>query len=180
MEKVRTTETAVFGGGCFWCTEAAFKMVKGVIAVMSGYAGGTKPNLTYEDVCAGTTGHAEAVCITYNPSVVSYRDLLTVFFATHDPTTPNRQGSDVGTQYRSLILYTTQVQKTEAEEFITELNAAGGPPLVTEVAPLEAFYEAEQSHRDYYAHNREQAYCQLVIDPKLQKLQEQLPTLLRH
>ncbi len=173
-------EIAVFGGGCFWCTEAVFKMLKGVISVAPGYAGGTKPNPTYEEVYDGETGHAEVIQIEYDPSIVSFKTLMTVFFATHDGSSLNRQGNDVGTQYRSTILYTTENQKKEAESFIAELNAsnAEGKPIVTEVKALEKFYPAESYHKDYFARNSEQAYCQIVINPKLEKVQEKFAALL--
>jgi peptide-methionine (S)-S-oxide reductase len=170
-------EIAVFGGGCFWCTEAVFKELKGVVSVMPGYSGGAKENPTYEDVCSGMTGHAEVTKITYNPKLITYNDLLTVFFATHDPTTLNRQGNDVGTQYRSVIFYTGEAQKREAEEFIKELKDSG-LGVVTEVKPLEKFYEAEDYHRDYYARNSSAPYCQVIINPKLKKVQEKFAELL--
>jgi peptide-methionine (S)-S-oxide reductase len=174
-------KTAVFAGGCFWCTEAVFKMLKGVQSVMPGYTGGATPDPTYEEVCSGTTGHAEAIKIEYDPSLISYRDLLTVFFATHDPTTLNRQGNDVGTQYRSAVFYADKEQREEAEKFIQGLNDSNeqGDPIVTEVAPLETFYEAENYHRDYYAKNAAQPYCQLVINPKLEKVQAKFAELLK-
>lgn len=174
-------QTAVFGGGCFWCTEAVFKDLRGVMSVMPGYAGGQKENPIYEEVCSGKTGHAEVIKIEFDPARIRYDDLLTVFFATHDPTTPDRQGNDVGTQYRSLILYTTEDQKNKAENFIRALNASGaqGPPVVTEVKPLETFYEAEQEHRGYYEKNRSQPYCRLVIHPKLEKVRKEFAALLK-
>jgi len=174
-------EIAVFGGGCFWCTEAVFKMLKGVISVTPGYTGGTKDNPNYNEVGSGRTGHAEVVRIEYDPELVSYETLLTVFFATHDPTTLNRQGADVGTQYRSIVLYTTDEQKRAAERRIQELNASTekGKPIVTEVKPLEHFYEAEQYHRDYYANNTDQPYCQIIINPKLEKVKKQFAELLK-
>ena len=174
-------EIAVFGGGCFWCTEALFKELRGVISVIPGYAGGATANPTYEKVCSGTTGHAEVIRITFNPSQISYRDLLTVFFATHNPTTRNRQGSDVGTQYRSIILYATNEQRKEAQTFINDLDAsnADGKPIVTEVMPLEKFYEAETSHRDYFRSNPDLPYCQIVIKPKVLKLQKEFESLLK-
>ena len=176
------SEIAVFGGGCFWCTEALFKELRGVISAIPGYAGGTKANPTYEQVCSGTTGHAEVIRITFDPAQISYHDLLTVFFATHNPTTRNRQGSDVGTQYRSIILYATEAQKTEAEAFIKTLNTSdpGGNPVVTEVAPLEKFYEAETYHRDYFRSNPDLPYCQIVIEPKVLKLQKEFEVLLKN
>ncbi len=182
--------TAVFGGGCFWCAEAVFsagggsayggKMLKGILSVSPGYAGGTTPYPTYEQVCSGKTGHAEVIRIEYDPSAIEYRDLLTIFFATHDPTTPNRQGADVGTQYRSVIFYTGAQQKWEAEKFIEELNASSsdGKPIVTAVEPLQNFYEAEDYHKNYYAKNRGNPYCEVVINPKLQKVQEKFASLL--
>ncbi|MBI1993171.1 MAG: peptide-methionine (S)-S-oxide reductase MsrA [Deltaproteobacteria bacterium] len=174
-------EVAVFGGGCFWCTEAVFDELNGVISVMPGYAGGSLKNPTYDDVCDGRTGHAEAIRIEFDPSAISYRDLLTVFFATHDPTTPNRQGNDVGTQYRSIVLYASEEQKKQAEGLIRELNDSSvfGKPVVTEVKPLGEFYEAEDYHRKYYANNSYQPYCQFIISPKLQKLHKQFAELLK-
>jgi peptide-methionine (S)-S-oxide reductase len=175
------TKTIVLGGGCFWCTEAVFKMIKGIISIMPGYAGGTVAQPTYEAVCNGTTGHAEVVRIEYDPSVISFNDILTIFFASHNPTTMNRQGHDVGTQYRSIILYSSEEEKVEAEKFITELNNSAelGDPIVTEVKPLETFYEAEEYHRDYYAKHPEQAYCQAVINPKLAKVKEKFGKFLQ-
>lgn len=175
-------EIAVFGGGCFWCTEAIFKMLKGVVSVLPGYSGGTKPNPTYEEVCSGKTGHAEAVRIEYDQKKVDYRTLLTIFFASHDPTTMNRQGPDVGTQYRSVIFYTTEAQKDEARKFIQELNDSSkeGRPIVTEVKPLDKFYEAENYHRDFFAKNPGNPYCQVVINPKLKKVQKEFANLLKN
>lgn len=171
----------VFGGGCFWCTEAVFKMLRGVSAVAPGYAGGTMDNPDYNRVSDGDTGHAEVIQITYDPAQITFRDLLTVFFASHDPTTLNRQGADVGTQYRSTILYTSEEQKKEAEQFIQELNTShpGGTPIVTEVKPLEKFFPAEEYHKDYYARNPGNRYCELVINPKLEKVQKQFAELLK-
>src|SRR3989338_1761462 len=156
------TEIAVFGGGCFWCTEAVFKMLKGVVSVVPGYSGGNTANPTYEQVCNGNTGHAESVKIEYDPMKVSFRSLLTVFFGSHDPTTRNRQGNDVGTQYRSAIFYTTPEQKREAEQFISEINASNklGMPVITEVTLLAVFYPEEDYHRDYYESNRGNPYCE--------------------
>jgi peptide-methionine (S)-S-oxide reductase len=172
-----TKEIAVFGGGCFWCTEAVFQMLKGVNSVMPGYAGGEVKNPTYEQVCGGETGHAEVIKIEFDPSLVSYEDLLTVFFATHDPTTLNRQGADRGTQYRSIILYSTPEQKEKAEKFIAQLNESD-PKAVTEVVPLTDFYEAEEYHRNYYRDNSSKPYCEVVISPKLEKLKERFSELL--
>lgn len=173
-------EIAVFGGGCFWCTEAVFKMLKGVESVLPGYSGGTVPNPTYEQVCSGSTGHAECTKVEFNPSEVNYRDLLTVFFGSHDPTTLNRQGNDVGTQYRSVIFYTTPEQKRVAEDFIKEINDSNkeGKPVVTEVVPLDIFYIAENYHKDYYERNKDAPYCELVINPKLEKVVKNFGELL--
>lgn len=172
------TEIAVFGGGCFWCTEAVFQNLRGVISVVPGYAGGQAPNPTYDEVCSGRTGHAEVIRIEYDPEKISYKDLLTVFFATHDPTTLNRQGDDVGTQYRSVILYTSPFQEKVARQFINELNKEGRL-VVTELKPLEKFYEAEEYHRNYYLKNPDKAYCQLVVNPKLEMLQKDFERLLK-
>ena len=173
-------ETAVFGGGCFWCTEAVFEQLRGVISVMPGYAGGEMPNPTYEQVSSGMSGYAEVTQIVFDPGKISYDDLLTVFFATHDPTSLNRQGSDVGTQYRSVIFYTTPEQKQHAEIFIKNLDTdSGGKPIVTDITPLVKFYEAEEYHQKYYQNNSSQPYCQIVISPKLAKLQEKFYQLLK-
>jgi peptide-methionine (S)-S-oxide reductase len=169
---------AVFGGGCFWCTEAVFEMVRGVTSVMPGYAGGHTPNPTYDQVCTGETGHAEVLRVEYDPSQVSFDNLLTVFFAVHDPTTLNRQGNDVGTQYRSVILYTDDAQKRAAEVFIKRLNE-DGKRVVTELVPLGTFFEAEAYHHHYFINHPEKAYCQLVINPKLEKLKEHYKKLLK-
>lgn len=169
---------AVFGGGCFWCTEAVFEQLKGVISVMPGYAGGISPNPTYESVCAGTTGHAEVLRVEFDPSAISYEDLLTVFFASHDPTTLNRQGNDVGTQYRSIILTTSDEQRQAAEAFIKKLDE-DGPKVVTEVKPLETFHEAEAYHHHYFQTHPEQAYCQLIINPKLEKVKKKFEQLFK-
>lgn len=174
------TQIAVFGGGCFWCTEAVFKMFRGVVSVVPGYAGGTTENPTYEEVCTGSTGHAEVIRIEYDPALVSYKTLLTAFFASHDATTLNRQGNDIGTQYRSVIFYTTDEQKTESSKFIKELNDStkSGAPVVTEVSPLNIFYPAEDYHKNYYERNKNNAYCQIIVSPKLQKVQEKFAELL--
>jgi peptide-methionine (S)-S-oxide reductase len=177
MVAERNTEAAIFGGGCFWCTEAVFDELRGVVSVMPGYAGGSAKNPTYEEVCGGSTGHAEVIRVEFDPGKISYRDLLTVFFATHDPTTPNRQGNDVGTQYRSIVLHTNEEQRQEAEKFIQELKASS--PVVTEVKPLGDFYEAEDYHRKYFAKNPYQPYCQFMIPPKLQKLHKQFTEMLK-
>jgi peptide-methionine (S)-S-oxide reductase len=174
-------QVAVFGGGCFWCTEAVFEELRGVSAVMPGYTGGTVKDPSYDAVCTGTTGHAEATKVEYDPSQISYENLLIVFFATHDPTTLNRQGNDVGTQYRSAIFYSTPQQKEEAEKFITELNASdpNGKPIITEVVPLGEFYDAEDYHRQYYKNNPGAGYCQVIIEPKVQKMQAKFNELLK-
>ena len=175
------TKIAVFGGGCFWCTEAVFKMLKGVIAVEPGYAGGTTVNPTYEQVSSGRTGHAEVIHIEYDPSLVKYETLLTVFFATHDPTTLNRQGNDVGTQYRSIVLYSDEEQKAAAEKMIADINASSreGAPVVTTVEPLGAFYVAEDYHKNYFATHKDEPYCQIVINPKVAKVKKQFAELLK-
>jgi peptide-methionine (S)-S-oxide reductase len=181
MDDKSKNQIAVFGGGCFWCTEAIFSELKGVVSVMPGYAGGTVEYPTYEQVYTGTTGHAEATKIEYDPALVKFGDLLTVFFATHDPTTLNRQGNDVGTQYRSAVFYTSEEQKREASQFIKDLEDSdpGGRPVVTEVVPLKEFYEAEDYHRDYFKKNPGAPYCQLIIEPKVRKLQTKFANLLK-
>ncbi len=175
-----TTEIAIFGGGCFWCTEAVFEDLRGVISVMPGYAGGHTTNPTYEAVCTGDTGHAEVLRVIYDPSQISYQDLLTVFFASHNPTTKNRQGNDVGTEYRSLILTTTEKQREVAEAFIKDLNKdPQSPPAVTEVEPLTTFFEAEAYHHHYFKTHPDQAYCQFVINPKMEKVRARFEALLK-
>ena len=165
---------ATLGGGCFWCLEAVYEEVDGVSEVVSGYAGGHVPNPSYRQVCNGTTGHAEVVQLTYDPSVISYRDLLEIFFTIHNPTTKDRQGADVGPQYRSIILYHDESQKETAESLIEEFETDGvfGDPIVTEVEPLDTFYRAEDKHQDYYERNSSQPYCQSVISPKVAKLRK--------
>jgi peptide-methionine (S)-S-oxide reductase len=172
---------AVFGGGCFWCTEAVFDELRGVKSVVSGYTGGTTKSPNYEQVCSGRTGHAEAIKIEYDPAEISFQDLMTVFFATHDPTTLNRQGNDVGTQYRSAIFFADEQQKTEAGKFIKELEEAKtfSSPIVTSLEPLGEFYPAEDYHQKFYANNPYQPYCQYSIPPKLNKLHKQFSTLLK-
>jgi methionine-S-sulfoxide reductase len=174
-------ETIVFGGGCFWCTEAVFKMLKGVISVESGYAGGQTKNPTYEQICNGDTGHAEVIKIEYDSEVIGLETLLTVFFASHDPTTKNRQGADVGTQYRSIILCDNQQQIEVSKKFIERLNASSqmGAPITTEIEKLEVFYPAEEYHKNYYEQNKTQMYCQVVINPKLKKVQKEFAELLK-
>lgn len=167
-------EKATFGSGCFWCTEAVFEAVKGVKEVVSGYAGGGISNPTYREVCSGRTGHAEVVQITYDPNTVSYPELLEIFWKTHDPTTMNRQGADVGEQYRSVIFYHNEEQKNLAEGYKEKLDKSGswGKPIVTEISPLTAFYKAEDEHQDYYAKNPYEGYCQFVIGPKMEKFKK--------
>lgn len=167
-------ERATLAGGCFWCLEAAYDQLRGVENVESGYTGGRRPNPTYEQVCTGTTGHAEVVQITYDPAIISYQDLLNVFFTIHDPTTLNRQGADVGTQYRSAIFYHTPEQKAIAEETLARLTEEHlwNDPIVTEVAPLTEFYPAEDYHRDYFERNSGQPYCQAVVAPKVAKFRK--------
>ncbi len=179
-QKSESMETAVFGGGCFWCTEAVFRSLKGVSGVMPGYAGGTAKNPTYERVSSGESDHAEAIRIEFDPAIISYRDLLTVFFATHDPTTMNRQGNDTGPQYRSLVLYRTDRERAEAEAMIADLNASSGAggTIVTRVEPLGEFYEAEKYHQEYYERNKTAPYCEIVINPKLEKLKKRFAELL--
>ncbi|HLI46702.1 MAG TPA: peptide-methionine (S)-S-oxide reductase MsrA [Geobacterales bacterium] len=165
-------EIAVLGGGCFWCTEAAFKRIKGVISVEPGYSGGWMENPTYEDVCSDQTGHAEVVKIIFDPKVISYREILKIFFTIHDPTTLNRQGNDVGTQYRSIILYLNDEQKKIAEEEIKEAQKHYKKPIVTELKKFEKFYPAEDYHKDFYDKNPNYPYCIFVIEPKLLKLEK--------
>lgn len=167
-----TIETATLGGGCFWCVEAAYLGLRGVESVVSGYAGGSIENPSYRQVCAGTTGHAEVVQVTFDPELIDFRAVLEVFFTIHDPTTPNRQGADVGTQYRSVIFYHSDVQRETAERLAAELAADGvwTDPIVTEIVPAPVFYPAEEYHQDYYRRNPYQGYCQAVISPKLAKL----------
>ena len=175
-----TTEVAMFGGGCFWCTEAVFKILKGVSSVEPGYAGGHTLNPTYEEVSTGETGHAEVIRVEYDPSQVSYRQLMTVWFASHDATQLNRQGNDVGPQYRSAIFPTTPEQSKEAQAMIDELNGSSreGDPIVTTVEEGATFYPAEDYHKNYYANHPNQGYCQVIIAPKLQKVQKEFADLL--
>ena len=169
------TQVATLGGGCFWCTEAVYLEVRGVEKVESGYTGGHVPNPTYRQVCSETTGHAEAVQVTFDPEVVSYREVLEVFVATHDPTTPNRQGADVGTQYRSAVFYHDEEQREAAEAVIAEIEAQGvwDASIVTEVVPFEEFYVAEDYHQNYFASNGRQPYCQVIIAPKVTKFRKE-------
>ncbi len=167
-------ETAVLASGCFWCTEAVFQDVKGVTEVLSGYTGGARPNPTYEQVCTGVTGHAEAIKVTYDPTQISYQEILEIFFGTHDPTTLNRQGNDVGTQYRSAIFYADETQKEIAEQTIAKLSAEGVFPstIVTTLEPLATFYPAESYHQRYFEKNPDAAYCQVIISPKVAKFRK--------
>jgi len=167
-------EVATVGGGCFWCIEAIFSELAGVEKVESGYAGGVVPNPTYEQVCEGRTGHAEVVQVTFDPGILSYKDLLRIFFRVHDPTTPNRQGADVGTNYRSVIFYHSERQKQEASEVIREVTEAKiwKHPIVTQLEPIQQFYKAEPYHQEYFRNNPRQPYCQIVIAPKVRKFRE--------
>jgi peptide-methionine (S)-S-oxide reductase len=174
MDAERTNEIATLAGGCFWCLEAVFDELNGVEIVESGYAGGQIANPTYRQVCTGTTGHAEVVQISFDPSIISFKELLQVFFTIHDPTTLNRQGADMGTQYRSAIFYHTPEQKSVAEQVITEINEARiwDAPIVTEVTKFSEFYPAEEYHRDYFLRNPDQPYCRAVIEPKVAKFRK--------
>lgn len=170
---VNNLQKATVGGGCFWCTEAVFQEVKGVENVISGYSGGTVPGYpTYREICSGLTGHAEVIQITFNADIISFQDILVIFMTTHDPTTLNRQGADRGTQYRSVIFYEDQTQKETAQRVINELQNYFENPIVTEISPLEKFYEAEAEHQNYYKNNQSQGYCSYVITPKLAKLRQ--------
>ena len=174
-------ETATFAGGCFWCLEAVYDEAKGVLSVESGYSNGHVANPSYRDVCNGNTGHAEVIQIKFDPSIISFRDLLNVFFTIHDPTTLNRQGADVGTQYRSAIFHHTLEQKAIAEQTISELNAQGiwNSPIVTEVEAIKDFYIAEDYHQEYFARNQNQPYCQAVVAPKVAKFRKHYLDLLK-
>lgn len=176
-----TGETATLAAGCFWCVEAVFVRLKGVLRVVSGYAGGAVMNPTYQEVCCGTTGHAEAVQITFDPNIIAYTELLDLFWRIHDPTTLNRQGADVGTQYRSAIFYHDERQREAAEHSLREAEAARlhPDPIVTEIVPYKEFYPAEQYHQDYYSHNPHQPYCLMVIAPKIRKLQSSFGSKLK-
>lgn len=174
------TQTATMGGGCFWCVEAVFQSVRGVLSVEPGYCGGSVPDPTYAQVCRGDTGHAEAVQVRFDPAQVSYREILEIFFATHDPTTLNRQGADVGTQYRSVIFYHDAVQEEQAARAIGEARESWQEPVVTTLEPLAAFYPAEAEHRDYFARNPNQGYCSMVIAPKLRKFRQKFGDRLKN
>jgi peptide-methionine (S)-S-oxide reductase len=173
------TETAVFGGGCFWCTEAVFGMLKGVKSVEPGYSGGRVENPTYEQVSAGTSGHAEVIKIDFIPDEIAFEELLRVFFATHDPTTLNRQGSDVGPQYRSVIFYATDRQREKAAHYIEALNRSAAQRIVTAVEPFMKFYPAEDYHQKYFETHPDVTYCQLVIEPKIEKVEKKFSHLLK-
>lgn len=175
----KTTDIATLGGGCFWCLEAVYQRVKGIEKVESGYAGGRMPHPNYEDVSGGKTGHAEVVQLTFDPEVITYEQILEVFWTIHDPTTPNRQGNDIGTQYRSIILYHNNAQKASAEASKDAAQKAWGAAIVTEITPFDRFYAAEDYHQNYFANHPEQAYCQVVINPKLHKLQQKFAALLK-
>ncbi len=174
MSTEESRELATLGGGCFWCLEAVYKELRGVVRVVSGYAGGWVENPNYQQVCEGTTGHAEVVQLTFDPAAVSYRELLEVFFTIHDPTTPDRQGGDVGTQYRSAVFYHSPAQSETAEQVIAEMTAARvwDAPIVTQVVPLETFYPAEDYHQDYFERNPYQPYCRAVVAPKVSKFRK--------
>jgi len=166
-------EIATVGGGCFWCTEAVFQEVRGVHKVVSGYSGGKAPGRpTYREICSGLTGHAEVVQVSFDPSIISYEDILIIFMTTHDPTSLNRQGADAGTQYRSVIYYHNEAQQKKAKVVLEEMQAMYEKPIVTELSALGIFYDAEADHQDYYKNNSEQGYCQVVINPKLAKLRQ--------
>ncbi len=175
------SQSIIFGGGCFWCVEAVFNMLKGVESVSSGYTGGNLPNPTYQDICTGKTGHAEVVKAEYSPNIISLEQLLAVFFTSHDPTTPNQQGADIGTQYRSVIFYNDPEQKEVTKNYIQKLTDEKifAQPIITQVLPLEKFYPAEDYHQNYYANNQTQPYCQRVIDPKIIKLKKTFSHLLK-
>jgi len=174
-EEKRNNQLATFGAGCFWCTEAIFSNLKGVESVVSGYSGGDVVNPEYKQVCSGNTGHAEVVQIKFNPDIISYTDLLQVFWEIHDPTTLNRQGNDIGTQYRSVILYHNEIQKKLAEQYKKQLNnkSIWNKPIVTEILPFIKFYKAENYHQDYYLNNSDKPYCSLIIAPKIEKFKKQ-------
>jgi peptide-methionine (S)-S-oxide reductase len=175
------SKTAVFGGGCFWCTEAVFQMLKGVEKVESGYAGGEMDNPSYEKVSSGTTGHAEVIRVTYDPSIISYDDLLTVFFGSHNPTTMNRQGGDVGEQYRSVIFFNNDEEKVIAERVAKEIQESltDGSRIVTQIVPFEKFFPAESYHQNYFQNNQGAAYCNIVIEPKIEKVKKRFAELVK-
>lgn len=174
-----TSEIATLGGGCFWCLEAVYQEMQGVVSVESGYMGGHVPNPDYHTVCAGRSGHVEVVQVTFDPSVASFRDILEVFFAIHDPTSLDRQGNDSGPQYRSVIFYRDDAQRATAEQIIAELNGEGGRPIVTELRPATMFYIAEDYHQEYFRNNPQQPYCAFVVSPKVKKFREKFAARLR-
>jgi len=178
----QTTETATLGGGCFWCLEAVFDNLQGVVSVESGYANGKTVNPTYQQVCSGDTGHAEVVRVNFDPGKITFREILEVFFTIHDPTTLNSQGNDFGTQYRSAIFYNSPGQKATAEQLIAEMTAkkAFGAPIVTEIAPAQTFYAAEDYHQEYFVNNSAQPYCQYVVAPKLAKFRKKFANRMKH
>ena len=173
-------ESIVLGGGCFWCLDASYRLIDGVISVESGYAGGHVKDPTYDQVCNGTTGHAEVVRVTFDPEAITLKDILDIFWALHDPTTLNKQGNDVGEQYRSIIFHTSDEQRKIAEESIKEASLLWEDPIVTDIQPLDVFYLAEKEHQDYFAHHPESAYCQVIINPKLAKLREKFASKIKH
>jgi len=172
MKEVKL-EIATFGGGCFWCTEAIFQEINGVINVLSGYSGGTVPGTpTYSEVCSGLTGHAEVIQVSFDPSIIAFKSIISVFITTHDPTTLNRQGADCGTEYRSIIFYHDNIQKDVIKEVLSEVSEYYPDQIVTEVVPYVAFHKAEQAHQEYYKNNKGNRYCSIVIDPKLARLRK--------
>jgi peptide-methionine (S)-S-oxide reductase len=181
MDKGKQLETAILGGGCFWCLEAVYDQLTGVVSVESGYSGGTVAGPSYQEVCTGATGHAEVVRVNFDPEIVSYREILQIFFTIHDPTSLNRQGADVGTQYRSVILYRDEAQKQIASEVIREIEAEKiwDKPLVTQLVPFEAFYIAEDYHQEYFKKNPYQGYCQMVVAPKVAKFRQKFAARLK-
>jgi len=181
MDEAKRIEVATLGGGCFWCLEAVYERVEGVTGVRSGYAGGDKPVPTYQEVCSGRTGHAEVVEVTFDPDVISYREILEIFFAIHDPTTLDRQGADVGTQYRSAIFHHSEAQRTVAREVVRELEAEAvfDAPIVTEIVPLDTFWPGEDYHQEYFRRNPYQPYCQVVVAPKVAKFRQRFAHRLR-
>jgi peptide-methionine (S)-S-oxide reductase len=178
-DNLKKIEIAYLGGGCFWCLEAVYLHVRGVMEVTSGYAGGTKDDPTYEEVSSGSTGHAEVVKVNFDPEIIKYEDILRIFFTAHDPTTPNRQGNDVGTQYRSIILYVDDGQRGKADKIMQELTEQNiyASPIVTQIVPLENFYKAEEYHQRYFEKNPDAAYCQLVVAPKVSKFRQKFSNL---
>jgi peptide-methionine (S)-S-oxide reductase len=181
MNEGKRTEVATLGGGCFWCLEAVYERVEGVTGVRSGYAGGDRPQPSYQEVCSGDTGHAEVVEVRFDPDTITYREVLEIFFAIHDPTTPNRQGADVGTQYRSVVFHHSEEQKAAVEALVRDLEAEGvwDAPIATEIEPLDTFWPAEDYHREYFRRNPYQPYCQVVVAPKVAKFRQRFAHRLR-